>query len=201
MASPNILAGIAAGGGVLEGAERAQQRTQRNELMRFQREDRQRQSQLLKAFPGAVAGDQNALALVAQSDPQTFMDLRTHHAKLAEANQLEQQRRMQQFAGASIYTLDSIGKLPPEQQQGAYQQAVQQLQQMDPEAFQSLGGAPPQYDRGWAQSVSPRLFAIAMGDKLPDVIASQRGGGSASGTPGSIQEYNLAVEEGYKGSF
>jgi hypothetical protein len=176
MASPNILAGIAAGGGVLEGAERAQQRTQRNELMRFQREDRQRQSQLLKAFPGAVAGDQNALALVAQSDPQTFMDLQTHHAKLAEAKRAEQQQRVQQFAGASLYGLENVRKAPAEQRQALYQQTVQQLQQLDPETFQQLGGAPQQYDESFVQAVTPRLLAIALG---PEGMAKYATGGDA----------------------
>ena len=173
MANQNLLAQIAGGAGYVSQEQRAQS-AQRGEQFQWQREDRQRQTNLLKAFPAAVGGDQNALAAVAQSDPQTFMGLQTHHAKLAETQRKQAEARLQQFSQAALYGLDSVQKAPEAERQAAYEQIIGRVAELDPEAYQKLGGAPQQYDPAWVRQAQSTLLPMAMGQEKFSAFLAER---------------------------
>lgn len=207
MANPNILALIAQGGpagpndhfarvsaiGASIDAQRADTAMRREEMGR--------KRNVLEAFPAAMRGDENALALVAQNDPQTALSLQTHQAALAQAKQKEGQERLQRFSGAMLYTLDGIDKLPPEQRQAAYESGVMRVAEMDPETFGGLGlnQLPGQYDPRVTEQARAMLVPFALGDKLNDLLSAQmKGGGDDTA---DIKNWKQAQKDGYKGSF
>lgn len=181
MASPNLLAqaaglGDAQGVGVLTNSMRiGQDMAAQRQAMAGDAEDRARRNELLKAFPDAIRGDENALARVAQSDPQTYMGIQDYHVKRQTAAQAQLEQRLQTFAGAALYGLDAIEKAPENERQAAYQGIVGQVAQLDPEAFQALGGAPQQYDPQWTRAARARLMPMAIGrEKFAAFLAEQQ---------------------------
>lgn len=180
MANANLLAqmtslGDAQGVGVLSNAmAQGQNMATQREALQNSREDRARKNELLAAFPAAIKGDPNALEAVGRADPQAYLSLQEHQTKMQEAQRAQAQVRLQRFAGAALYGLDSVEKAPEADRQNAYVDIVTRLAQMDPEAFHGLGGAPQQYDANWAKQAKTSLLPMALGDKLNDYIAKSQ---------------------------
>lgn len=180
MASANLLAMMTnLGSGtdenaLLRGMAAGQGMAAQRQDMQNNREDRARKNELLTAFPAAIKGDPNALEAVGRADPQAYLSLQEHQTKMQEMQRKQAEVRLQRFAGAALYGLDSIEKAPEADRPNAYADIVTRLSQMDPEAFHGLGGAPQQYDANWVKQAKNGLLPMAMGpEKMAEHLAKQ----------------------------
>lgn len=205
MANPNILMLLAQGGaaGPNDTFSRASARGAQIDAMRDERarmaEETGRKRNVLEAFPAALRGDENALAMVAQNDPQTAISLQDHHARLAEAKRKETQQRLQRFSGAALVALDRIEGAPEAERQRAYESMIPAVAQLDPEVFQGLGGAPQQYSPEWAAQARTGLLPLALGEEgMQKLLSARMQGGDDTA---DIKNWKQAQKDGYKGSF
>lgn len=172
--------------------------------MREARAEEQR-NMLAQALPAALGGDQNALATVAQADPNAYLTLQNslyqRDQAATKAAQEAEEKRAGEYAQDLTGTLASVYSTPAEQRAAAWQQGLARLgTKYTPEELDDLT---PE----WSDQLGSELAAgLSLHSKESADVLSRFGAlpqepSKAPESPSSVREYEYAKNQGYPGSY